>query len=613
MFRLNLRIKIFASYMILIIILAFISVQAVNSLQRLETISDTVINERYKSVFAAQSMLKTLEQLKNGEEKLALGRTEEADAIFSESVKEFQARLEETKENMSIEGEEKLIRRIEQFFLHYLDQHEYMKAAVEKRNMAKMEFYAQSIQWQLDGLRQHILSLMETNRQEMFEENKKARDLNQSFIGSMIIFSIIGMIIGLGVSIWLTNIVVGPIEKLTAAVSEIRKGNLDISMDTGRADEIGILATEFNKMTERLKVYQQLNLEKLIEEKKRTEAILRSVGDSLIVIDTNYRIILVNPSAERTFYLIPGMSQGREFREIFKSEALFGIIKDGIEKKSKFGRAALPTFEWEYDRVKRHFQVKVFPVEKEDGVRIAYVILLEDVTKLKEIDRMKSDFISIASHELRTPLTSIIMSLGMVTEGAAGPLTEDQKELLNAAKEDASRMSHLMTNLLDISRIEAGRLEMDLLPVAPSVLINKVISTFNIQAQTQGVELVADIAPDLPEVSADYNRVLQVFSNLVGNALRYTPEKGKITLSAVKLEDYVKFTVADTGPGIPKEFRKKIFHKFVQVDDDPKRGGAGLGLALSFEIIKAHHGSIWLDETSNGAVFHFTLPIYLPD
>ncbi|MFP4498999.1 MAG: ATP-binding protein, partial [Vulcanimicrobiota bacterium] len=325
----------------------------------------------------------------------------------------------------------------------------------------------------------------------------------------------------------------------------------------------------------------------------------------------HYKIIMVNPTAERVFYLIPGISHGRDFRDIFKSEALFNIVEDTIEKQNFTPKFTYPTFEWNYDRMTKHFQVKVFPVEKEDGARIAYIILLEDVTKLKELDQMKSDFISIASHELRTPLTSILMSIAMVLEGSAGPLTPDQKELLAAANEDGVRMRYMMNNLLDISRIETGRMEMEFFPVSPDSLLISVVNSFNAQAQAKKIELVADIEKELPNVYADYNRIMQVLNNLVSNALRYTPEGGKITLGAARGEDgLIEFRVEDTGSGIPRDYLKKVFRKFVQVESDPKRGGAGLGLALSLEIIRAHHGTLWVEsELGKGSQFYFTLPV----
>ncbi len=606
----NLRNKIFMSYIFMLMILVFISYQAIVSMSRLDRIQKDLINRNYESIFAAQSMLKSLEGHKSSEWMLTAGKYDEAENLFAESRNEFLSLLEEAKLKSRGDEQSELVIKIEEYYRQYVDLYQWLERYYEKKDTQKIEFYSKAIRWQQDKLRQGILALLEQNRREMNRLSRQSERFSEQYISSMILFSFIGVLLALGMSFWLTNIIVGPIESLTGAVTQIRRGNLDITVKTGQGGEIGILATEFNKMTERLKDYQKVNLEKLLEEKKRTEAILRSVGDCMIVIDPDYRIIMVNPSAEKIFYLIPGISHGQEFQTIFKSEELFNTIRNSIEKDPETPTQSPPPFEWEYNRTRKFFQVKVFPVEKEDGARIAYVILLEDITKLKELDRLKSDFISIASHELRTPLTSIIMSLGMVADGSAGELNRDQKELLDAAFEDAERMRHMMTNLLDISRIETGRIEMHLAPTAPRKMSDDIISSFRLQAQEKKVALNNKVPENLPRVMVDYNRILQVLGNLVSNALRYTPEEGSITISASLEDDKVHFVVEDTGVGIPQEYLKQIFRKFVQVAQDPNPGGAGLGLALCHEIIKAHGGDIYVESKAGaGSRFHFTLPV----
>jgi PAS domain S-box-containing protein len=452
------------------------------------------------------------------------------------------------------------------------------------------------------------------NRDDMYRANKRAQDYTVQYITSTIIISIIAVVIGIALTFWLTHIMVGPMEDLTKAVTEIRRGNLDISVRTNYPDEIGILAQEFNKMAESIKTYKQVDLDKLLKEKSRTEAIIRSVGDCLIVIDKNYRIITINPTAERVFYLLPGISQGKDLCEMIKSEELYNIIKELVESgQDPSEMKSLPTFKWDYDRETKYFQVKVFPVGKEEEALIGHVILLEDITKLKEVDQLKSDFISIASHELRTPLTSIVMSLGMLLDGTTGELklTEDQKELMEAANEESIRMKDLISALLDISKLESGRMEMDFAEIDPVWLVRGVASTFHVQAESKKILMNVQIQEDIKPIYADYNRIVQVFNNLLGNALRYTPQGGTLTLSAYNHENFVKFSVEDTGTGIAKEAQQKIFQKFVQIENDPNPGAAGLGLAVSSEIVKAHNGKMWVEsEPGKGAKFSFLIPIY---
>ncbi|MCD4783728.1 MAG: cell wall metabolism sensor histidine kinase WalK [Candidatus Eremiobacteraeota bacterium] len=614
MLKLSLRKKIFLSYMVLIVILVFISILAVKHLLRLNQITDQVIEGYFQSISSAQNMLKILESHRRGLWMLSSGKRDqkEAEKIFLNSRKEFMARINEARRNAKIEGEEKLIGDIESNYRNFLEQYPNVKKNLDRgRGSERYSFYWTIARLQLDTLSKKSLQLLDMNRNAMFELNRKAKELSDRYIISMIIFSILAFVIGIILSLWLTHIIIGPVEELTKAASEVQKGNMDVEVKVRVYDEIGLLADEFNKMLIKMREYKQINLEKLLEEKKRTEAIIRSVGDCMIVIDTNYRIIMANPTAERIFYLLPGISYGRDFRDMIKSEKLFEIIKNSIDnEKDPVESHKLPTFKWEYNRQKKYFQVKVFPVSKEEGTHFGFVILLEDVTKLKELDQMKSDFISIASHELRTPLQSIVMSLGLILDGSAGNLNEEQKELMEAANEEAIRMKELMTNLLDISRIETGRIEMDFTEVDPEVLLSGVAASFSLQSESQTLKIMVNVKKGVNNVYADYNRIVQVLNNLIGNAMRYSPQGGRIILSACNEgEDYVRFSVEDEGQGIPADALEKIFQKFYQVRDDRHRGGAGLGLAVCQEIIKAQHGKIWVEShIGKGAKFIFLLP-----
>lgn len=613
MFKMGLRKKILLSYAILIIFLIIISSMASQQLSHLKQINEQIIKNHYESIFAFQNMLKILQQFQQilflaSSDKLE--QREDADKLFEESQKEFSSALEDAKIYASLDGEEEIINKIEGFYLGYLDKYELMRKH-SGRDKRKTSLYQATARLQLDYLRQQCLTLLDRKRKALISTNDKLQKVSEDYYLKTIEFSVFSIIMGIVLAIWQTQIIVGPMEELTTAVAEIRKGNLDITVKETLPDEIGILASEFNKMTKTLRDYKKINLEKLLEEKKRTEAIIRSVGDCMIVIDTNFRIITVNPTAERVFYLLPGISNGRDLRDMIKNEEFFKIIKLSIEDEPNPEEyRSLPTFAWEYDREKKYFQVKVYPVTREEGAKIGYVILLEDVTKLKEVDQLKSEFISVASHELRTPLTSIVMSLGMVLEGSAGDLTGDQKELLGAANEEAIRMRELMTNLLDISRIESGKVKMELDEVEPEMLVTSVANSFNLQAESQGITIAVDVPEDIKPIYADYARLVQVFNNLIGNALRYTPEGGTITISAANQDDFVHFIVEDTGVGIPRDSIHKIFEKFVQIESDRRKGGAGLGLAVSAEIVKAHGGKIWAEsEINKGSKFHFLLPV----
>jgi two-component system, NtrC family, sensor histidine kinase KinB len=236
---------------------------------------------------------------------------------------------------------------------------------------------------------------------------------------------------------------------------------------------------------------------------------------------------------------------------------------------------------------------------------------LRDVTRLAELDRLKSEFVMTASHELRTPLTSIGMSIDLLLEGATKKLNEKEQQLLSAAHEEVQRLKAFVSNLLDLSKIEAGKMEMELSSISIRVLFEKAATVFNAQKEEKAVDLSFNVPEELPNVRGDDNKITWVLTNLISNALRYTSSGGHINLSAESFGPSVQISVSDDGPGIPYEYQSKIFDKFVQVKSDKAVGGSGLGLAICKEIVRAHGGTIWVDSVpGSGSTFTFTLPIW---
>jgi NtrC-family two-component system sensor histidine kinase KinB len=246
----------------------------------------------------------------------------------------------------------------------------------------------------------------------------------------------------------------------------------------------------------------------------------------------------------------------------------------------------------------------------EEGRLLGAVMLLEDITHIREPDRLKSEFIATASHELRTPLTSVQMGIHLLLEGAAGALTEAQRDLLSTCREDCERLEKLMRDLLDLTRIEAGENPPRLLSISATTLLHGAAEALRAQVEANGLTFTVDVPLGLPCVRADHLHIERVMANLVTNAIRYTPRAGEIHVTAAPRDGYVACSVADTGSGIPPQYLPRIFDKFVQVPNT-SAGGAGLGLAISKHLIEAHGGqiSVW-SELGRGTTFTFTLPVH---
>jgi NtrC-family two-component system sensor histidine kinase KinB len=260
-----------------------------------------------------------------------------------------------------------------------------------------------------------------------------------------------------------------------------------------------------------------------------------------------------------------------------------------------------------------HYEYSITPVQESAGKMLGVVVLLHNVTKLKELDRMKDEFVMTASHELRTPLTSIGMSIDLLRERAEDRFDQPDRELLDVAHEEVERLKNLVNELLDLTRIESGRIPLRFSEVSVRRLLETALMPFRSQAKEQSVELALQISGELPPVWADAAKLTLVVTNLVGNALRYTPAAGHVWVSAESAGPWVHICVRDEGKGIPPELQAKIFDKFVQIDGAGRPGGGGLGLALAKEIVRAHHGSIWVEsEPGKGSLFTVVLPALRP-
>jgi NtrC-family two-component system sensor histidine kinase KinB len=239
---------------------------------------------------------------------------------------------------------------------------------------------------------------------------------------------------------------------------------------------------------------------------------------------------------------------------------------------------------------------------------VGVILLMRDVTRLKELDLLKSEFIMTASHELKTPLTSIGMGIDLLIERTADTLAEDDKELLEAAHEDIESLKELVNDLLNLSKIESGTIAMSFEPLDVEDLFQRTAALLTPQAEKKSVALTWHAQERLPRVKADADKILWVLTNMIGNSLRYTQKGGYIKLAALKHGRQVHVSVEDNGSGIPYEYQAKIFDKFVQIKGDKNPGSSGLGLSICKEIVRAHGGSIWVDSApGKGSTFTFTL------
>lgn len=370
-------------------------------------------------------------------------------------------------------------------------------------------------------------------------------------------------------------------------------------------NEYETIITEKNKENEII----HLKYKNVVVEKNQTEAIVQSLAEGLVVVNSKGEVVMMNPAAEKLLGVTKGQKMGRPLTENLKDEEIVSVVSDPGGKGDKV--VELNSRQQETKKIIRSSSALV---ENENGQTIGMVSVLTDVTKQKELDRLKSQFVSNVTHELRTPIVATQKALEVMADKSAGPLTEDQVRFLDIARRNLERLGRLINDILDFSKLEAGKMKLEIADVDIGRLVEDACNGLSSWANSKEISLMREIAGGLPAIRIDPNRIVQVFNNLIGNALKFTPKGGRITVGAKLAENgtEVELSVQDTGVGIAKEDLGKVFERFLQVGERRQTdiGGTGLGLSIAKDIVEAHGGRIWVESDSGrGAKFIFVLPV----
>ncbi|WP_099190310.1 ATP-binding protein [Tepidibacter mesophilus] len=609
----GIKFKLLIIFVLIFILIVMNSIWSIMNFDRLSNSIDDIMQANYKSVVAAQNMIVSLERQDSAELTYMFTTDKKAENIFLENQQSFFKWFSRAEDNITEEGEEATLDKINTLYTSYINKFSILIQINNNKGPKESRiYYYNEILPNFESLKNECRNLQNLNQEAMLDRKNTAHNVAQKATYSTLIISIITIIVGLSLAFYFANKIVSPIYELIIKTKKIAQGDYSKQLDISGNDEIAELSQEFNSMTEKLKYYEQLNVLKLMKEKQKSDAIVESINDGIIVTDEENRILLVNKAAEKALDIREKDALNRHFLEVIKEESIFEIIN-----KSK-NNSDIQYYKTYFDTTikttekSKHYRINVEPIISKNEEHIGMVTLMQDITNLKEVDQMKSDFISTVSHEFRTPLTSIIMASGILLDEIAGYINEDQKELLRAIKEDGDRLKNLVSDLLDLSKIESGKIDMDFQVCNIKSILEYAVKPFDITARNKNITLKIEVEDNLNKVKADFNKISWVLTNLIGNALRYTSRdgNGKIEINAKETGNKILVSVQDNGKGIPEEYQQKIFEKFIQVknEDDEIKGSTGLGLAISKEIINAHGGDIWVkSKLREGSVFYFTL------
>ena len=358
---------------------------------------------------------------------------------------------------------------------------------------------------------------------------------------------------------------------------------------------------------------------RLSDEKERSDGIMRHLADGLVVVDRAGNVVMMNPAAEKLLGRGAKEALGRSLVEGLKEEHLMAVAKGPLDDKDETHITKEIEVNSKDETTKKVLRASSAVIENEDGKTVGMVSVLSDITREKEVEEMKSHFVSLVTHELRTPVVAIQKSLELILSKATGAINEDQERFLSISKFNLERLNRLINDLLDMSKIEAGKLTLNPEAFDLRDIINEVVSLLNSWAKDKEITINLDLKQGSMAVTLDRDRMTQILVNLVGNALKFTPVKGEITIivdalerkEGICAEPCLEVTVVDNGIGIdPKDF-KRIFNKFEQVSlvAPSGVGGTGLGLSIAKEIISLHGGAIRVEsQIGKGSRFIFVIP-----
>jgi signal transduction histidine kinase len=601
---LGLRQKLSLGFGGLLLIILIIGIQNILHLTQLGPAIDVILRENYRSVIACQEMKESLERMDSGILFVLLGEKEKGAELIQKNEAAFERALQAELNNITVPGEGEKAARLQELFKQYkasLHEVQGLRGPIGHQREA---YFSKQLPLFLQ-IKETADDILHVNQKNMSDANDRARRGAASARKQMYVFLFFGMIVAVGFVLFTGRWILRPINRLIRSAEDIKRGNLELVVQSDSQDEIGKLSEAFNEMALALRESRRNDQTKLIRIQRATEQTFNSLPDAVAIVDPGGKVEVATETAKNVFGLKPNKQiQNLPLRwagEIF-TEAL------------RVGRTIVPKgeqriFQHFVEGEEHYFSPEAIPILDQDRQPTGVVLVLQDVTQEREQDELKRGIISTVSHQLKSPLTSIRMAIHLLLEERVGGLTPKQVELLVAAREDSDRLHSILNNLLDISRIESGKVPMDFRKISSHSLVLESLGPFRTDFKDRGVTLTMELSDDLPEVWADTARMNHVFSNLLSNALRYTPPGGTVTVTARADEEWIHFFVSDTGRGIASQYLTTVFEKFFRVPDQGGAGtGVGLGLAIVKEIVEAHGGKIKVESRlGEGSTFTFTL------
>ena len=601
----GLRQKLALGFGGILVVIAVIGVHNITRITALGQSIDVILRENYRSVVACQEMKEALDRMDSGAVFVLLGAEEKGNKQIVQYEARFEKALQAEIGNITLPMEGEKAEHLKRLFQQYRSSIQTMRDPAVGREARRKAYFSelQPIFQQIMGATDDIQRM---NQRNMVEMDAKARLQASSVRRQMYLMLFASMAVAAAFLFLTGKWILRPITRLIYSSNEIRKGNLDLVVQSGSRDEIGQLSEAFNDMTASLREFRRDGQARLLRIQRSTQQAFDSLPDAIAVLDPEGEVEVATESAREVFGLRPKVRV-----KDLPYPWLVGLFEETLLRCRPTDLRETSGVVQQFVRgEERFFRPEAIPIMDSDKHPAGVVLVLSDVTRQRHQDEMKSGVISTVSHQLKTPLTSVRMALHLLLEEKVGPLTEKQAELLVAAREEAERLDRILEELLDIGRIASGKAPMELRPVPPRAMVSDAVEQYRNAARDGGVSLALALPENLPRVWVDPGRIAHVFANLLSNALKYTLPGGTISVSAKEEGEFVRVRVSDTGVGIPERYLPRIFERFFRVPEQGPGTGVGLGLAIVKDIVEAHGGTVGVESREGmGSTFHFTLRI----
>ena len=592
--------RIFFGIAPILILVAGIGIYAIILFRSLGGKIDLLLKENYRSVVAGQQMKESLERMDSAAFFTLVGEDARGRQMYQQNEPIFAENLRIEEHNVTLPGEQALADSLHSLFATYSSETARFWNLTDLNQ--KRQVYFDTLLPVATRIKDTAQEVIRINEDNMLAENQEARTLSGRSTRYMILVGLVGIGASLFFAFWLQRSIVRSVQRLTGVAKELGDGNLDQLVPVTSRDELGQLAQAFNKLAGKLRNYRQVTSDQILQARQVTEIAFSAFPDAVFACSADGKINFLNPSAVKL--LASTETRGR------LPDAVIPLMERALKGESDY----LPTsfdkaIAMRVDDQEKYFLPRVVGMRDESGKIFGAVIVLQDVTRFRLLDEVKTNLVSTVSHELKTPLTSVRMGLHLLLEERIGTLTRKQTEILLAAREDSERLLRIINDLLDLARLESNETRQVFETVSPESLINTAINRCEPLAESRGFKLKAQAESGLPLVNVDPRQIHHVFSNLISNAAKHSKFGDTIVVAAQERKGFVRFSVTDNGPGIPKEFQSKLFERFFRLPGSD-REGVGLGLAITREIVSAHGGSVGVNSSpGEGSEFYFDLPV----